>query len=558
MAFDRDGCCDKLEALLRTTPLPTIEWDLDRRVASWNPAAEHVFGFSRREALGRRPDEDLIVPADRRCQALANWRQVVEEGRSLETVAENLTRAGERIRCAWYLTPLFDEAGRVAGVLSQAQDVTVLKSCQRQLHSLAFFDPLTGLPNRALFCDRIDQAIGRSTEGDEITGLMMVGLDRLKAVNDALGHGAGDEVLREAAARLLRTVRGYDTVARFGGDEFAIAFPGIREGAALGRIARKVLDAFAEPILVDGNLLFVSVSVGIALHPQDSQDVKALLRFAAAALVHAKAQGRNNFQFYSAELTARAVERLDLEAGLRVALERGELDIHYQPQVDLSSGRLVGAEALLRWRHPNRGMVPPDRFIGIAEETGLIVGIGEWVLRNACAAARDWHAAGQEITVAVNLSARQFQGGGLAATVAGILRETGCRPEWLELEITESLLLEDGKHVRQTLEQLTGMGIAIAIDDFGTGYSALAYINRLPVAVLKIDRSFVSDVIDNQGSAELARAIASMARTLRLRVVAEGVENEAQESFLRACGCQVGQGYLYGKPMPRQELEILL
>ncbi|HEX8986563.1 MAG TPA: EAL domain-containing protein [Rhodocyclaceae bacterium] len=550
---------DTLDALLRLTPLPTIEWNLERRVTAWNPAAERMFEFSRREALGRRLEEDLIVPEDGRQQSLATWQQVAGEGRSFHVAGENVTRSGRRLQCIWYLAPLYGDDGRIAGVLSQAQDISVVKAYQQRIQTLAFMDELTGLPNRALFQDRLRQAIGRASRTGESAALIFLGLDRFKSVNDVLGHSAGDEVLREAAGRLHGCLRRYDTLARFGGDMFVAALPDVRNGADLGRLARKLLDAFSAPFSVGDTALFVTASIGVALYPGDSESSDELLSFAEAAMFHAKARGRNTFQFYSADLTANALERLEIEADLRGALARDELEVYYQPQVDLASGRVVGVEALLRWNHPRRGLLAPDRFIGIAEDTGLIVGIGEWVLHTACRAARAWQDAGQRVRVAVNLSPRQFADGGqLVRTIMSALRETCCAPEWLELEITERLLLDDQPAVRRALEQLTRRGISIALDDFGTGYSALGYINRFPVDVLKIDRSFVNAVFADRGSAELARAIATMARTLRLRVVAEGVETQAQEAFLKAAGCHVGQGYLYGRPMPHSEFEGLL
>jgi diguanylate cyclase (GGDEF)-like protein/PAS domain S-box-containing protein len=558
MIAEATGCCDRLGLLVHLTPLPTIEWNLDRRVVDWNPAAERVFEYPRHEALGHTLEDGFIVPGEARDQSLATWEQVAVEGRSVHIVGENLTRSGKRIQCAWYLAPMHDADGAISGVLSQAQDISVVKAYQRRIHSLAFADALTGLPNRALFIDRLRQAAGRAHRNHEATGLMALGLDRFKAVNDALGHSAGDEILRQTAKRLQNCLRSYDTVARFSGDMFVISLPDVRDGADLGRLAHKILEAFERPFKIGESTLFVSASIGVAVYPDDSEGVEQLMGFAEAAMYHAKACGRNNFQFYSAELTAHAAERLKIEAALRGAVERGELEVYYQPQVDLGNGRVVGVEALLRWNHPVWGMVMPDRFIGIAEDTGLIVGIGEWVLRQACKDARAWRDAGRAIKVAVNLSPRQFLDGNLLSTIAAILRETGCEAEWLELEITERLLIEDKPLVRRTLGQLTLWGVSIAIDDFGTGYSALSYINRFPIDVLKIDRSFVSSVFADQSSAELARAIATLARTLGLRVVAEGVENQAQQAFLKAAGCHVGQGFLYGKPAPKNEAELLL
>ncbi|HZW25637.1 MAG TPA: bifunctional diguanylate cyclase/phosphodiesterase, partial [Gallionella sp.] len=351
-------------------------------------------------------------------------------------------------------------------------------------------------------------------------------------------------------------VRGYDTVARLGGDEFAILLPEIRSGDDLGGVADKILQAFSAPFLLEGQEVFVSTSIGIALYPDDGLDADDLLKHADSAMYFAKRSGRSNFRFYSKELTASANERLTLEGDLRRGIARDELELYFQPKVRLADGAVVGSEALLRWHHPQRGTVSPDRFIPIAEDSGLIVEIGAWVLRQGCRAACDWNAPGKPLhKVAINLSARQFQSGNLVKTVRQTLTETGCRPEWIELEITESLLLDEEGEVLEMLEAFREMGITIAIDDFGTGYSALSYLARFPIDTLKIDRSFISRVTEYGHHTELVKAIVSIARCLNQQVVAEGVETAEQAALLQAYGCQMVQGYFYGKPMGRDDFE---
>ena len=457
------------------------------------------------------------------------------------------------------MRPEFDGAGQVARVLAVGRDISEIDRYRKTVQRQAFYDDLTGLPNRALLFKRIGQEIAEARQQERCCGLMILDLDHFKAVNDTLGHGAGDRLLCEVARRLTAAVRAADTVARLGGDEFGILLPAVNGRDDLGSVAAKVLKALAEPLMLDGGELFVSCSIGIALCPDDSVDMGALLKYADAAMYFAKKQGRNNFQFYAAELNAHSAARLELEAALRKACRNGELVLHYQPQVDLPSGRVVGAEALLRWNRPGHGMVSPDQFIPIAEDSGLIVEIGEWVLATACAVVADWNRTQQRaVTMAVNVSTRQFLRNDLVGSVRRILADTGCKAQWLELEITESVLLDDSREVAQVLEELDRMGVSISIDDFGTGYSALSYLSRFPVAQLKIDRSFVRDIPHERRQCELVKAMLSIAAALQLEVVAEGVETTAQADYLRAQGCRLAQGYLFGKPMPRASFETLL
>lgn len=519
-----------------------------------NPAFAALVTGGADALIGRTPTE---CPGGANALTYENkLAQVFAEGRGTEFESKWTDRAGREMCSLISLTPEFDARGEVSSVLSVGRDITELNAFRHKIHQMAFYDPLTSLPNRALFNDRLRQMIADAAWHGQQAGLMMMDMDRFKAVNDTLGHPAGDELLRETAARLSTCVRAYDTVARLGGDEFAILLPEVRSGDDLGRIASKVLAVFQRPFQLSGKEVFISCSIGIALYPGDSIEADDLLKYADSAMYFAKRSGRNNFRFYSRDLTESSHERLVLESDLRRALERDELELYYQPKVNLSDGELTGSEALLRWRHPERGMVPPNAFIGIAEDSGLIVEIGEWVLREACRTASRWNGEGRPLhKVAINLSPRQFQGADLGGMVFRALEESACRPEWIELEITESLLLDEENEVLEVLNSFRAKGITIAIDDFGTGYSALSYLARFPIGTLKIDRSFISSIATDTYRAELVKAILSIARCLGQQVVAEGVETPEQAAFLKAHGCHVAQGYLYGKPMRAQEFE---
>jgi diguanylate cyclase (GGDEF)-like protein/PAS domain S-box-containing protein len=482
--------------------------------------------------------------------------EVFLSGMNSEMELKWLGRDGAEVCSHIRLTAERDASGQVITVLATGRDITELNVYRQKIHQMAFYDSLTSLPNRALFHDRLRQMLTEASWHGQIAGVMLLDLDHFKTVNDTLGHPAGDELLREVAARLMYCVRGYDTVARLGGDEFAILLPEIRSADDMGTIASKILASFTEPFMLDGKEMFISSSIGIAVYPEDSSNGDDLLRQADSAMYLAKRSGRNNFRFYSKDLSDSANERLALEGDLRRGLVRDELMLHFQPKVRANDGSLAGSEALLRWVHPQHGMVPPDKFISVAEDCGLIIEIGEWVLRNACRVACDWNGPAKPLhKVAINLSPRQFQSNDLVTIVRDVLDETGCAPEWIELEITESLLLDEEGEVLEMLEALRAMNITIAIDDFGTGYSALSYLARFPIDTLKIDRSFICRVTESGHHAELVKAIISIAKCLDQQVVAEGVETAEQAAFLQAHGCMLVQGYFYGKPMPKQAFE---
>jgi diguanylate cyclase (GGDEF)-like protein/PAS domain S-box-containing protein len=542
--------------LVENSPDNISRYNRECRRIYVNPVFARSVKGGKDALLGKTPSE---CPGGPNSEIYENKiSEVFETGVDADFELNWFDKDGKEISSHVRLTAERDSSGEVISVLAVGRDITELNEHRTRIYHMAFYDSLTSLPNRALFHDRLRQMLTDVSWHEQLAGIMLLDLDRFKAVNDTLGHPAGDALLREAAGRLTNCVRAYDTVARLGGDEFAILFPEIRSAEDLGRIANKILEEFNKPFMLEGKEVFISTSVGIAVYPDDSSVADELIKQADSAMYFAKRSGRNNFRFYSTELTASASERLSLESELRRAIQRNELELYYQPKVRLTDGALIGSEALLRWNNPLRGMVSPDQFISIAEDSGLIVEIGEWVLRDACRVACEWNGPGKPLhKVAINLSARQFQSGDLVRTVTSILDETGCYPEWIELEITESLLLDEFGEVEEILKAFQSIGISIAIDDFGTGYSALSYLTRFPINTLKIDRSFISTITSDNFRAELVRAIISIAHTLNQHVVAEGVETREQAIMLRGLGCQAAQGYLYSKPIRKSAFELL-
>jgi diguanylate cyclase (GGDEF)-like protein/PAS domain S-box-containing protein len=426
---------------------------------------------------------------------------------------------------------------------------------EHRLAYLAQFDVLTGLPNRALLADRFAQMIALAARGGRPLGVLFIDLDDFKLVNDRLGHAAGDDLLCQVALRLQGAIRSGDTVGRISGDEFVVVLGDLANSDDAALVAQKILDRLAEPVMLGGERSFVTASIGIAGFPGDGKDVEALLNAADAAMYRAKQGGRNAYQFYTAEITHRTRARAQLAFELRRAMERDEFALVYQAKFDLATGKPCGAEALLRWRHPERGLVPPQEFIPVLEDTGLIVQVGEWVIRRACEDIKSWIAAGhQPLPVAVNLSARQFRDKDLDARIRALVAAAGVDPSLIELEITETHLMQDPEHAIRIMRALHDSGIRIAIDDFGTGYSSLSYLTRFPAKALKIDRSFVADVFSDQADAAIVRTIIEMAHQLGFTVVAEGVETDRQAAFLRQFGCEQAQGFLFAPPMPASEL----
>ena len=524
---------------------------------SANPAFERITGYRQEEALGRNcgflQNEDTDQPG------IEELRQAIHEQREGHVVLRNYRKDGSMFWNELLIAPVRDESGKVTHFIGIQNDVTERKTHESQLERQANYDTLTGLANRNLFQDRLSQALISSRRNNRGLAVLFIDLDHFKQINDSLGHDAGDLLLTQVATRLTGNVREGDTVARQGGDEFVLILSEIREEDDVPVVAQKILQAMSAPFDINGRELHITCSIGIASYPKDGEDRQTLLKNADAAMYRAKELGRNNAQYYAAEMNLKAMERLVLENGLYHALERNEFLLHYQPQVDLRSGEIAGMEALVRWQHPELGLVSPAMFIPVAEDSGLIVSLGEWVLRTACAQNKAWQLAGfKPISVAVNLSARQFRQPDLAEMVAAILGETGLDPACLELELTESLVMQDVEKTIATLSKLKAMGIKLSIDDFGTGYSSLSYLKRFPIDTLKIDQSFVRDITTDPDDAAIAKTIISMAHDMQLRVIAEGVETEAQKSFLQQRHCDEMQGYLFSRPLPAEMFETLL
>lgn len=466
---------------------------------------------------------------------------------------------------------IFDEQLKALTIVGTAQDISERKRSEREIHRLAYYDSLTGLPNRVLFKDRVTHAIAHAHRYRYHLALLFLDLDRFKIINDTLGHNIGDLLLKHVADRLMESVRHSDSIgrtadadqthelARLGGDEFTVLLTNLRDVQDASKVARRILEALARPFSVGGHEIFVTVSIGIAIFPADGDSVDVLLKNSDTAMYHAKEQGRNNFQFYSNAMNAEANERLLLEGEVRHATEREEFVVYYQPQVDLRSGRIVGAEALLRWQHPQRGLLTPADFLQAASDTGMIRTIDEWVLRTTCRQNRLWHQRGLAVpSVSINVSNSLFHGTTLVKAIEDALGETGLAPDRLELELTESVAMRNVDTSITVLQQLKTMGVQLAIDDFGTGYSSLSYLQRLPVNRVKIDQSFIRELLSRVQPVPIVRAIIAMAHSLQLEVLAEGVEDERQRSILVAEGCDQAQGYLFGRPMPPAEFEKLL
>lgn len=444
-------------------------------------------------------------------------------------------------------------------LVSIYEDVTARKKAEDDIIYQAHHDALTGLPNRLLFNDRLKQAITQAHRKKHPVATLSLDIDRFKLINDTMGHPTGDLLLRLAAERLKSCLREDDSIARMGGDEFMILLPELAKAEDAAIVAQKTLDLFGEPFILYDQEVFVSVSIGISIYPSDGTDAQTIIKNADSAMYYAKEQGRNNYQFFTASLNTTAFERLSLENSLRKAIERKEFLVHYQPLVNLTNGTIIGAEALVRWLHPQKGLISPAQFIPVAEDTGLIIPIGEWVLREACKQNRLWHDRGYHtLKVSVNLSPRQFKAPTLVKSIANILAETGLEPQFLELEITESAAMENADFAISMLQDLKEMGIKISIDDFGTGFSSLSYLKRFPIDTLKIDQAFVRDIGTNPDEKEIVTAIIALARNLNLRVIAEGVETEEQLSFLKHKRCDEMQGFLFSKPQFPELMEEML
>ena len=525
-------------------------------VVAVNKAFSEITGYDEKEVRGQPAHLIRAIMDDSEARD-AMWAAIREVGQWQGEVWDS--RKNGEVYPAWLtISPVRNEFSEISHYVAVFDDITVLKRSQEQLDHLAHHDPLTNLPNRMLFNDRLQHAMQHAHRQKSQLALLFLDLDRFKNVNDTQGHPAGDRLLQEVARRLVACVREDDTVARLGGDEFTIILENVYDNGSVSIVAQKILDALAKPFKLEEEEIYLTTSIGISLYPQHGRDATSLVKNADVAMYRAKETGRNTYQFYTRELTANAYERFSLESSLRRALERDEFLLHYQPQIDIETGKLVGAEALVRWEHPKLGLIPPNKFIPLAEDTGLIIPLGEWILHQACHQHRAWSDRGFEpIALAVNLSAGQMHKG-LVPLVERILRESGMKQRHLGIEITESLIMTNVDENVSILGDLCSLGLRVALDDFGTGYSSLSYLKRFPIHTVKIDKSFVRDLVHDADDAAIIRAIIAMAKSLKLDVTAEGVEEAAQLDILRDLKCDKYQGYFFSPPVASTEFERFL
>ncbi|MDY6979561.1 MAG: EAL domain-containing protein [Pseudomonadota bacterium] len=548
----------KLSAVvLENTSEGVVVTDHNNRIIEVNEALLQITGYEKEELLGQEPsifssgthDRDFYAEVWEQLQSQGVWRGEIWDRR----------KNGELFPAWQTINTIRDEAGEILNYVSIFSDISAIKQSQEKLDFLAYHDPLTSLPNRVLFMDRLTQALEKSVREKNKLAIIFIDLDRFKNINDTLGHALGDKLLVDAASRFLMNIRKTDTVARLGGDEFVVLLENIESEEHVAYFAEKLLNTFVDPFVINEHYLHLSLSMGICISPNDGRDVETLLKNADAAMYRAKEQGRNGFQFFTSELSRRAHEKLTIETHLRQAIELSQLDLHYQSQNQLINGRITSAEALLRWSHPELGTIPPDRFIPIAEETGLIVPIGDWVIIRACEQLRQWREAGYQIQqIAINVSGVQLQRGDLVRHILNTCDYYQLSVSDLELEITESVLMEDTESAIRILTELQKHGATISIDDFGTGYSSLGYLKRLPVNKLKIDRNFIRDIVTDPEDAAIVKAILAMAENLQLTVIAEGVEEKAHCDFLQDQKCAFAQGYYFSRPLPATEFQELL
>ena len=524
--------------------------DGDGLIVAINPAFTQITGYTEMEAIGR---DSRITRSGRQDGTFYQrlWDELVEHGFWRGEIW-NMRKNGEEYLEWLTVSAVRDNQGVTTHYVAVFSDITKVKESQDKLDHLAHHDPLTALPNRLLFHDRLQHALLRAGRDDEQLAILFIDLDRFKNVNDTLGHHVGDELLQKVAAALTAQLREGDTLARLGGDEFIVLLENVEGQASAGHVAEKLVAMFEQPFMVSDYELFVTGSVGISAYPNDATDLNMLIRNADVAMYQAKARGRNGYQFYAPSMTGEGVERLRLETMLRRSIEKSEIFLNYQPQVEIDTGRLIGVEALVRWENPELGLVPPVRFIPLAEDTGFINPLGKWVLYEACRQMIRWQEAGLYVPkIAVNLSVKQFERGSIVGMVADILKETGLEPHRLQLEVTESVIMNTGDALVY-INDLHAIGVGLAIDDFGTGYSSLAYLKQMPVQTLKIDRSFIKDISTDANDEAIAIAIIQLGKSLHLSVIAEGVETEAQAAFLLRHGCNLAQGYMYSRPESAQ------
>jgi diguanylate cyclase (GGDEF)-like protein/PAS domain S-box-containing protein len=533
----------------------------DYRLVTVNSVFLDELGIEENQALGRTCYEvthsltESCCHEDHPCPLL----ETVMTGNFSQAHHIHIGKDGYRRDVEISVSPVIDEDGRITRVVHVSRDITERKRSERDIEQLAYYDTLTGLPNRMLFRDRLKQALAGADRAELTLAILFLDLDRFKEVNDTLGHSIGDRLLKIVTERICDCLRKCDIVARLGGDEFVIVLSTLTQTDDFAFVARKILDAIRKPIFLEGHEIVSTGSIGISTYPKDGSDLDSLLKSADMAMYRAKDQGRNTYQFYNDDMNVQATEKMALETNMRHALEKNEFFLHYQPQLCLITGQITGFEALARWRTSRHEDISPSKFIPLAEETGLIFPIGEWVLRAACAHNKALQDAGiPPVRISVNLSARQFKHYNLPAMIAGILAETGLAPEYLELELTESTIMANRKDIKSILWELKRMGVSLAIDDFGTGYSSFSYLKHFPIDRIKIDRSFIREISTNPNDAAIARAIIAMSHSLGLKVIAEGVETKEQLDLLRSGNCDEIQGFYLKKPVPAEEVSPLL
>lgn len=546
----------KFSKAIEQSPSSVVMCDRQWRVEFANQKFTQLTGYNAKSIVGRHPgalNDNNLENRDNR-HLWQSIRLQVQRVGVWQGEVNSVRRNGERFWEQLIVTPIKDAGGNATGYIILGEDISIRKRYEQQLLRQANYDILTGLPNRMLALDRLKLALAQARREDSMVGVMFLDLDNFKHINDTLGHDAGDNLLIEAARRVSSCLRGTSTVARLGGDEFLVILPGLTGPESSSQVAERILENFTPAYVLNGQEVFVTTSIGIAIFPTDSDNSGALLQHADAAMYQAKHQGKSSYAHFSPEMSEVSHERLQMESRMRRALELQEFELYFQPIVDTTSGKLRAAEALLRWNNPVMGMVMPDRFIPLAEETGLIIPIGEWVLEQACLAASGWkEVTGRDIGISVNVSPRQFRDPGFTNAVMGALSNNSLAPERLELEITERLLLDNSIETAEILRELDRAGIRLSVDDFGTGYSALSYLKSYPFDTLKIDKSFIQDVMKEPEDASLVRAIINMAHSLGLTIIAEGVEKESQTNFLKQEGCDFAQGYFYSRPLPAGE-----
>jgi diguanylate cyclase (GGDEF)-like protein/PAS domain S-box-containing protein len=556
--------CDKERAQVTLNSIgdAVLSTDGDWRITFLNPVAEKLIGWTNAEAAGRQLTEIFqVIDATTRERIVPCLQFEVEKGRTiiLPPNCVLVRRDGHELPIEDSAAPIHDRGGHIAGMVVVFHDVSEAQAMAQRMTHLAEHDILTSLPNRALLDDRLEQGISLAQRHSRRLAVLFIDLDHFKHDNDSVGHLIGDQLLRAVALRITPCVRSSDTVSRQGGDEFIVLLSEVAHAADAALIADKIRLAVLEPYTIANHFLHLTTSIGVSVYPEDGADPATLIQCADTALYHAKEKGRNNSQFFKDEMNFHAAERQIMTGDLRHALARGEFALEYQPKVNLVSGAITGVEALIRWHHPSRGILPPLQFIQIAEDCGLIVQIGQWALRAACVQAQTWLAAGLKFgTMAVNISAVEFRNDRFFDGVCDILISTGLEPRYLELELTETAVMRNFEATSVVLQSLSAMGIRIAVDDFGTGYSNLSYLKRFPINTLKLDKSFVQEIPESANIATIVRSVIHMGHSLHLQVVAEGVENARQLKFLQAYDCAEGQGYYFSKPVDPSECQALI